>query len=155
MKRLVTLMCAAAIILSMTACSQNTVSSAAESSAAESSTSTSAYASTTVAGEVTAVDGSTVTVQLGELTENENNGGTPPEMPAHRPKSRTATAAQTARPHRMLPAARTAALQTATRRRRCRAVRTETRLRVCRAAPPRPLRQAMKHSTSTFPMRLS
>lgn len=69
----------------MTACSQSTVTSAAETSVAASSSAsdtTSEYAGTTVAGEVTAVDGSTVTVQLGELTENENNGGTPPEMPS-------------------------------------------------------------------------
>ncbi len=63
MKKLLSVLCIAALILSMAACGKK-----------------SDYADSTVAGKVTAVKNGTVTLQLGKLTENEN-GGTPPAKP--------------------------------------------------------------------------
>ena len=62
MKKLLSILCAAALALSLAACG----------STAED------YSGQTLTGQVTAIDGSAVTLQLGELTEN---AGTPPEMP--------------------------------------------------------------------------
>ena len=65
MKKLLSVLCIAVLILSMAACGKK-----------------SDYADSTVTGKVTAVKNGTVTLQLGELTENENeNGGTPPAKP--------------------------------------------------------------------------
>ena len=53
----ISLLCAAALALSLAACS---------------STSTEDYAGQTLTGQVTAIDGSSVTLQLGELEEQKN-----------------------------------------------------------------------------------
>ena len=72
MKKLIAILCAAALTLSLAACG----------STAED------YVGQTLTGQVTAIDGSAVTLQLGELTEDTNtppDGGsdtnTPPEKP--------------------------------------------------------------------------
>ena len=74
-KKFVSLLCAAAMALSLAACGAKADA---------------AYAGQTLTGRVTAVDGSTVTLALGELTEDampsggDQSGqpsGTPPEMP--------------------------------------------------------------------------
>lgn len=62
MKKLIAILCAAALTLSLAACG----------STAED------YAGQTLTGQVTAIDGSAVTLQLGELAEDTN---TPPEKP--------------------------------------------------------------------------
>ncbi len=83
MKRMISLLCVAVLILTLSACGKKTE-----------------YAGKTVTGKVTAVKDSTVTIQLGELSENDNVGeqpdmsepssdstsensekGTPPEKP--------------------------------------------------------------------------
>lgn len=61
MKKLISLLCALAMILSMMGCQQQ--SEPTESTNAED------YRNTTLTGKVTAIDGTTVTLQLGELTE--------------------------------------------------------------------------------------
>ena len=63
MKKLLSILCAAALTLSLAACG----------------TSTENYAGQTLTGQVTAIDGSAVTLQLGELTEDTN---TPPDLPS-------------------------------------------------------------------------
>ena len=72
MKKLIAILCAAALTLSLAACG----------STAED------YAGQTLTGQVTAIDGSAVTLQLGELTEDTNtppdgssDAQTPPEKP--------------------------------------------------------------------------
>lgn len=60
MKKLIAILCAAALTLSLAACG----------STAED------YVGQTLTGQVTAIDGSAVTLQLGELTEDAN---TPPD----------------------------------------------------------------------------
>ena len=62
----ISLLCAAALALSLAACS---------------STSTEDYAGQTLTGQVTAIDGSSVTLQLGELEEQQAdaNAPTPPQ----------------------------------------------------------------------------
>ncbi len=71
MKKILSAVCAAALILSITACGSGAQTD---------------YSGETVSGKVTTVDGSTVTLQLGELTESDDNGpggqGQPPEMPS-------------------------------------------------------------------------
>ncbi len=71
MKKILSAVCAAALILSITACGSSAQTD---------------YSGETVSGKVTSVDGSTVTLQLGELTESDDNGpggqGQPPEMPS-------------------------------------------------------------------------
>lgn len=71
MKKIISAVCAAALILSITACGSSTQTD---------------YSGETISGKVTSVDGSTVTLQLGELTESDDNGpggqGQPPEMPS-------------------------------------------------------------------------
>ena len=65
MKRMISLCCAGLMAFSLAACgSQN---------AASSSTSTPQVTSAVV-GKITALDGTTVTLQLGELTENQPGG---------------------------------------------------------------------------------
>ena len=61
MKKLLSILCAAALTLSLAACG---------------SSATENYAGQTLTGQVTAIDGSAVTLQLGELTEDTN---TPPD----------------------------------------------------------------------------
>ena len=91
MKKFLSLICIAALILSLVACSKKTENSE--------DSGNSEYAGSTVTGKVTAIKDSTVTLQLGELTENENSersdmpgtspdssasgfeNGTPPEKP--------------------------------------------------------------------------
>lgn len=63
MKKLLSILCAAALTLSLAACGSNTED----------------YAGQTLTGQVTAIDGSAVTLQLGELTEDTN---TPPDLPS-------------------------------------------------------------------------
>ena len=63
MKKLIAILCAAALPLSLAACG----------STAED------YVGQTLTGQVTAIDGSAVTLQLGELTEDAN---TPPDLPS-------------------------------------------------------------------------
>ena len=63
MKKLLSILCAAALTLSLAACGSNTED----------------YAGQTLTGQVTAIDGSAVTLQLGELTEDAN---TPPDLPS-------------------------------------------------------------------------
>ncbi len=62
MKKILALLCTAALVISLTACSRNTE-----------------YAGTTKIGKVTKIKNSTVTLQLGELTESENSA---PEKPS-------------------------------------------------------------------------
>ena len=77
------ILCAAALALSLTACG-NTAA-----------TDSDQITEQTLTGQITAIDGSSVTLQLGELSENaqtppempdgdssSDNGGTPPEMPS-------------------------------------------------------------------------
>ena len=61
MKKLIAILCAAALTLSLAACG---------------SSATENYAGQTLTGQVTAIDGSAVTLQLGELAEDTN---TPPD----------------------------------------------------------------------------
>ncbi len=70
MKKFVSLVCAAAMVFSLAACGKNSGNSA--------------YAGSTVTGKVTSIQDTTVTLQLGELAENESSGrsdmpGTPPD----------------------------------------------------------------------------
>ena len=70
MKKLVSILCAGAMLLSLAACG------------AKADT---AYAGQTITGKVTALEGTSVTLTLGELTENAAPGGDsqqPPEMPS-------------------------------------------------------------------------
>ena len=85
MKRsnVIAFLCAAAMTFSLTACQQQTAAAAAAPTAAVTATETS-YAGKTLAGQVTAIDGTNVTLQLGELTEDGRtppDGETPPEKP--------------------------------------------------------------------------
>ena len=74
MKRMISLCCAGLMAFSLAACgSQN---------AASSSTSTPQVTSAVV-GKITALDGTTVTLQLGELTENQP--GDPPSQDSTQP----------------------------------------------------------------------
>ena len=67
MKKLLSLICAAALIFSLAACGK--------------SAGNSDYAGTTVTGKVTEIQESTVTLQLGELTESADSEGSAPDMP--------------------------------------------------------------------------
>lgn len=71
MKKILSAVCAAAFVLSITACGSSAQTD---------------YSGETVSGKVTSVDGSTVTLQLGELTESDDNGpggqGQSPQMPS-------------------------------------------------------------------------
>ncbi len=85
MKRsnVIAFLCAAAMTFSLTACQQQTAAAAATPTAAVTATETS-YAGKTLAGQVTAIDGTNVTLRLGELTEDGRtppDGETPPEKP--------------------------------------------------------------------------
>ena len=70
MKKLVSILCAGAMLLSLAACGAKT---------------NTAYAGQTITGKVTALEGTSVALALGELTENTAPGGDsqqPPEMPS-------------------------------------------------------------------------
>ncbi len=67
MKKIIALVTAAALLLAMTACSQETQ----ETEAAGETQETADYSNTTLTGQVTQIDGSTVTLLLGELSESE------------------------------------------------------------------------------------
>ena len=69
MKKILSAICAATLILSITACGSSTQTD---------------YSGETISGKVTSIDGSTVTLQLGELTESDDpgQGGRPPEKPS-------------------------------------------------------------------------
>ena len=90
MKRVVTMTCAVAMALSLAACStadstdnsltSNTVQETVDSALS----SNTAYAGTTVVGQITAIDDTGVTLQLGELSvpnDSNQNHQTPPEKP--------------------------------------------------------------------------
>lgn len=80
MKRMISLCCAGLMVVSLAACgSQN---------AASSSTSTPQVTSAVV-GKITALDGTTVTLQLGELTENQP--GDPPSQDSTQPSGDNAS----------------------------------------------------------------
>ncbi len=79
MKKLLSILCAAALTLSLAACGSSTEN----------------YAGQTLTGQVTAIDGSAVTLQLGELTEDTN---TPPEKPEDSSDSGTANGQPPAKP---------------------------------------------------------
>ena len=100
MKKLLSILCAAALTLSLAACG---------------SSATENYAGQTLTGQVTAIDGSAVTLQLGELAEDTNtppdggsdaqappDGGsdtnTPPEKPDDSSDSGTANGQPPAKP---------------------------------------------------------
>lgn len=67
MKKTISLLCASAMVLSLAACG---------SSQTESDTNT-VYADTTVTGQVTAIDGNSVTLQLGTLSESSDKPSSP------------------------------------------------------------------------------
>ena len=70
MKKFLSYLCAAAMLVSLTACSKSTGSAP--------------HAGESVTGQVTAISDSTVTLQLGELKQAENDNdtnGTPPALP--------------------------------------------------------------------------
>lgn len=66
-KKLISFLCAAVCLLSLAACGKTAEDAA--------------YAGTTITGKVTAIKESTVTLQLGELTEEEGSGGSRPDLP--------------------------------------------------------------------------
>lgn len=83
MKKLLSLLCAAAMVLSMAACKAQTDSGLSESSSSGEAlvdASNKDFSGTTIAGKITEINGSVVKIQIGTLTENEN--GVPPEMPS-------------------------------------------------------------------------
>ena len=93
MKRRSIFLCSLALSLSITGCgavassSASTASSSVSASASSVSTNTSEtdYSNQTITGKVTSMDGTSVTLQLGELTEGgpggSADGQTPPDMP--------------------------------------------------------------------------
>lgn len=71
MKRIISILCAAVLLFSLTACSDSGTD----------------YSNQTLTGQVTAIDGTKVTLQLGEITEQDmqqtggmGDGQTPPDM---------------------------------------------------------------------------
>ena len=92
MKRITMMTCAVAMAVTLAACStaNSTEDSQTDNTTQETTVSTATanteYAGTTVVGQITAIDGSNVTLQLGELTEpdmgeQKPDGETPPEKP--------------------------------------------------------------------------
>ena len=90
MKRVVTMTCAVAMALSLAACStadstDNSLTSNTVQETVDSALSSyTAYAGTTVVGQITAIDDTGVTLQLGELSvpnDSNQNHQTPPEKP--------------------------------------------------------------------------
>ncbi|MCD8144759.1 MAG: hypothetical protein LUD79_05410, partial [Oscillospiraceae bacterium] len=71
MKRFISLFCAAGLLVSLAACgSQNSTSETETATAA-----TEDYSNSELTGEVTAIDGTTITLTLGELTEADMSSG--------------------------------------------------------------------------------
>lgn len=110
MKKILSILCVAAMVVSLAACGK--------------ATGNSAYAGSTITAEVTAITDSTVTLQLGELTESENSqemqappemssdstgsdsstgtdGNTPPEMPSDSTGSDSSTGTDGSTPPEM------------------------------------------------------
>ena len=92
MKRITMMTCAVAMAVTLAACStaNSTEDSQTDNTTQETTVNTATanteYAGTTVVGQITAIDGSNVTLQLGELTEpdmgeQKPDGETPPEKP--------------------------------------------------------------------------
>ncbi len=75
LKRFAALFCALALALSLVSCGNSSDSTSDTSSSQVAAETTQDYSGTTVAGQITAIDGSTVTLQLGELTESEGFSG--------------------------------------------------------------------------------
>ncbi|MCD8126357.1 MAG: hypothetical protein LUD82_02435, partial [Clostridiales bacterium] len=72
------LFCALALALSLAACGGSTTDQSSEESSSSLQAEVEAvteYSNTTVTGQITAIDGATVTLQLGELAESEGFGG--------------------------------------------------------------------------------
>lgn len=85
-KKFFACLCISSLIVTMTACSGNTTGASsantAENSSASASSSQEETAQNTVTGQVTAIDGTKVTLLLGTLEEPQRDeNGTPPEMP--------------------------------------------------------------------------
>lgn len=81
-KRLLSLTCAAALVASLAAC--GAFSSNSESTAGSE-----------VTGQILSIDGTSVTLQLGTLTENEAPQGAPPDKPDDTSSGSTSDNAQT------------------------------------------------------------
>ncbi|MCD8086897.1 MAG: hypothetical protein LUF28_11435, partial [Clostridiales bacterium] len=75
LKRFAALFCALALALSLVSCGSSSESTSDTSSSQTAAEVTQDYSGTTVAGQITAIDGSVVTLQLGELTESEGFTG--------------------------------------------------------------------------------
>ena len=83
-KKIVSIICALSMLASLAACTEKTDKTLSETDTSKSSVVNAAdkdYSGKTVAGKVTAIDGSVVTLQLGELSENAE-GNTPAEKPS-------------------------------------------------------------------------
>lgn len=83
-KKIVSIICALSMLASLAACTGETDKALSETDTSGSSVVNAAdkdYSGKTVAGKVTAIDGSVVALQLGELSENAE-GNTPPEKPS-------------------------------------------------------------------------
>lgn len=92
MKRKVALICLATLAFSLAGCQSKTDGSNNVNTATEKETTESSDEAVTLTGKVTAIDGSVVILQLGNLPEMPagapgENGATPPEMPAGGPGS--------------------------------------------------------------------
>ncbi len=80
-KKLISIICAGAMILSMAACNAETNTSLSETSSESLiDASSKDFSGTTIAGKVTEINGSVVKIQIGTLSESES--GTPPEKPS-------------------------------------------------------------------------
>ncbi len=78
LKRFTALFCALALALSLAACGGSTTDQSSEESSPSLQAEVEAvteYSNTTVTGQITAIDGATVTLQLGELAESKGFGG--------------------------------------------------------------------------------
>lgn len=86
MKKILSILCVAAMVVSLAACGK--------------ATGNSAYAGSTITAEVTAITDSTVTLQIGELTESENSQEmqAPPEMPSDSTGSDSSSGTETNTP---------------------------------------------------------
>ncbi len=83
-KKIVSIICALSMLASLSACTGETDKTLSETDTSGSSVVNAAdkdYSGKTVAGKVTAIDGSVVTLRLGELSENAE-GNTSPEKPS-------------------------------------------------------------------------
>ncbi len=66
-KKLLSVVCTSALVISLVACGSK-------------DTTTSEYVDTTITGQITAIDGDEVTLQLGELSENSDDSNAPSDM---------------------------------------------------------------------------